>query len=204
MKKAVLILVGVGAVVVFGFFYVSRSAPITNYPSTGTDIIAFGDSLVAGEGSSDGNDFVSVLSRKVGQPIINLGHRGDTTADGLARINELDQYRPKVVLLLLGGNDYLKRVPVSETDKNLELLIQDIQARGAIVLLLGIRGGILSDHFAGEFKYLKNTYHTAFVSDVLRGLFGDEKYMSDGVHPNDAGYAKIADRIYPVLAPLLN
>lgn len=187
----------------FGVYYFSRTTPITNYPSSGTDIIAFGDSLVEGVGSTNGNDFVSRLSQKVGQPIINLGHAGDTTADGIVRINELDNYDPKIVLLLLGGNDHLKKIPISETHKNLALLIENIQARGAIVLLLGVRGGLFNDRFDTEFENLRDTYRTAFVPDVLEGLFGNSQYMSDTVHPNDIGYGIITNRVYPVLIEVL-
>jgi acyl-CoA thioesterase-1 len=189
---------------IFGIYYFSQTEPITNYPSTGVDIIAFGDSLVKGVGSTEGNDFVSLLSKKIGQPIINLGNSGDTTADGVLRIDQLNNYNPKVVILLLGGNDYLKKVPITETHKNLTLIIENIQERGAIVLLLGVQGGILKDKFKTEFKDLRDTHHTAFVSNVLRGLLKNSKYMSDTVHPNDIGYSMIADRVYPVLNKLLN
>ena len=193
--------VSIAAVAVYLFFF--NTAPIANYPSAGTDIFAFGDSLVAGTGSSDGHDFVSLLSGAIGQPIVNLGVPGDTTADGLARINGLDAYKPKVVLLLLGGNDYLKRIPQEQTFANLAAIIKDIQSRGAIVLLLGVRGGLFGDHFSSGFEDLRDTYHTAYVSNVLDGLLGDKKYMSDQVHPNDAGYRLIAERIAPVLKELL-
>src|SRR3989338_1255870 len=106
-------------VVVAVYFFFFNTAPITNYPSTGTDIIAFGDSLVAGTGSSAGHDFVSLLSQNTFQHIINLEVPGDTTAQGLARLGELDAYKPKVVLLLLGGNDYLRRLPQEQTFSNL-------------------------------------------------------------------------------------
>ena len=188
-------------VAVYLFFF--NTAPVTNYPSAGTDIVAFGDSLVAGTGSSDGHDFVSLLSGAIGQPVINLGVPGDTTADGLARMSELNAYKPKVVLLLLGGNDYLKRIPQEQTFANLAAIIKDIQSRGAIVLLLGVRGGLFGDHFSSGFEDLRDTYHTAYVSDVLDGLLGDKQYMSDQVHPNDAGYRLIAARIAPVLKKLL-
>ncbi|MDO8603946.1 MAG: GDSL-type esterase/lipase family protein [bacterium] len=187
----------------FSFFYYSRTPPVTNYPSKGTDIIAFGDSLVEGLGATSGNDFVSQLSQKIGQPIINLGHAGDTTAQGLARINELDNYNPKVVLLLLGGNDHLKKIPLANTNKNLATLIENIQARGAVVLLLGVRGGLFNDPFDTEFENLRDTYHTAYVSDVLLGLFGKPEYMADTIHPNNAGYEIIAERIYPVLTEVI-
>lgn len=204
-KTLVIVAVSAVALLVLGYFvfHSARSRVITNYPSSGTDIVAFGDSLIAGSGASEGNDFVSVLSRRLGTPIVNLGVPGDTTEKGLARINELDQYHPKVVLLLLGGNDHLQKVPLETTSANLALLIQNIQARGAIVLLLGVRGNLFGDSFAPMYEKLRDTYHTAYVSDVLSGLFEDPKYMADAVHPNDAGNQIIADRIYPVLAPLL-
>ena len=192
------------AVAALGYwFFFLRSGPITNYPSSGTDIIAFGDSLIAGQGATSGHDFVSILSQDIGQPIVNLGVAGNTTADGLARLNQLDQYHPKVVILLLGGNDYLQHDDIDTTFTNLASIIQNIQSRGAVVLLLGVRGGVLDDHFASRYEDLAKTYHTAYVSDVLSGLLGHQDLMSDEVHPNDAGYALIANRIEPVLKPLL-
>jgi len=188
----------------FGTYYFARNEKtITNYPSGGTDIVAFGDSLVEGLGSTSGNDFVSLLSRKIGEPIVNLGNAGDTTADGLARISQLDEYNPKVVLLLLGGNDHLKKIPVADTFKNLATLIENIHARGSVVLLLGVRGGLFNDKFDTEFEILQENYNTAFVPDVLGGLFGNDKYMSDVIHPNDIGYGMIADRVYRVLIEVL-
>lgn len=186
------------------YWFLLRGAPeITNYPSAGVDVIAFGDSLVAGVGATEGNDFVAALSRRIGSPIVNLGVSGNTTADGLARLSELDAYNPKVVLLLLGGNDYLRKVPQAQTFANLGAIIENIQSRGAIVVLLGVRGGLLADKFDNEFEALAKRYHTAYVSDVLDGLFAHPQYMADEVHPNDAGYAMIASRVEPVLVPLL-
>lgn len=195
--------VGAGAVVVAIWLFFFRPPTITNYPSGGTDIVAFGDSLVAGVGASEGKDFVSLLSQKLGVPIINLGKSGDTTATGRARLSALDPYKPKVVLLLLGGNDYLRRMPKEETVANLSKIIEDLQRRGAVVLLLGVRGGVIQDNFSGEFSTLAKKYHTAYVPDVLSGLLGNKEYMSDQIHPNDAGYARIAERVAPVLEKLL-
>lgn len=189
--------------IVGGYFFLSSEETITNYPSSGTDIIAFGDSLIQGVGATSEHDLVSLLSQRIGQPIVNLGIAGNTTADGLARIDALDQYHPKVVLLLLGGNDHLKKVDIDQTFANLATLIEDIQARGSIVLLLGVRGGLFADKFEERYKELSKQYHTAYVSDVLDGLFAHPEYMSDGVHPNDKGYVLLADRVEPVLRELL-
>jgi acyl-CoA thioesterase-1 len=193
--------------VVIGFFalryLLQPNFQVTNYPSAGTDIIAFGDSLVAGVGADKGKSFVDLLSQGIGEPIINLGVPGNTTLDGLARLKDLDHYKPKVILLLLGGNDRLREVPKEEVFKNLATIIENLQARGSIVLLLGVRGGILGDPYAQEYEKLHNTYHTAYVPDVLAGLFGDSRYMADQIHPNNAGHARIAERVYPVLEKLL-
>lgn len=198
-------IVGVAVILAVLFYFLKPEQPIKNYPSSGTDIIAFGDSLVQGVGASDEQkSFVSLLSAKIGKPIINLGVSGDTTQDGLRRLSELDEYHPKVVILLLGGNDYLKRIPVDTTFKNLGTLIQNIQARGAIVLLLGIKGSIIGDKYESRFETLRDTYQTAYVSNVLEGIIGDSSLMYDSVHPNDRGYIKIADRVYPVLSKLID
>lgn len=204
MKTQIIIIaVSALALAVFGIVYFTRSTPATNSPSKGADIVAFGDSLVRGVGATGRNDFVSLLSKKIGKPIVNLGHSGDTTADGIARLSQLDNYKPKVVILLLGGNDHLRKIPIAETQKNLETIIQDIQSRGAVVLLLGVRGGLLRDNFKNMFEELRDMHHLILVPDVLDGLFGNPEYMSDTIHPNDAGYEIIAQRIYPELLNLL-
>ncbi len=189
--------------IVFFIFRASKKEIIKNYPSSGTEIIAFGDSLVEGVGASHGKDFVSLLSSKIGRPIINLGVSGNTTIDGLARMEKLNKYNPKIVILLFGGNDHLQKIPIDRTFLNLEQIIENIQERGAIVLLLGVRGNLLGNKFKPEFKKLSDKYRTAFVPDVLEGLFGNQKYMADAVHPNDDGNAIIAERIYPVMVTLL-
>jgi lysophospholipase L1-like esterase len=201
--RTLLLSLGALLLVAFLYWHFQSHVPIRNYPSSGTDIVAYGDSLVWGQGSTLGHDFVSDLSRKIGQPVVNLGVPGETTALGIAGLHGLDIYQPKVVLLLLGGNDYLQRVPIDTTFANLGKIIENIQSRGAIILLLGVRGGVLLDHFAPRYEALSRQYGTAYVPDVLDGLIGHTQFMSDEVHPNDAGYQIIADRIYPVLAPLL-
>lgn len=166
-------------------------------------IVAFGDSLVYGTGSSGGG-FVKMLEERLGRPIENLGVPGDTTADGLARIDEVLALRPAIVILLLGGNDFLRQVPQDTTFANLATLIERLQADGAAVLLAGVRGGLVRDSFAARFEQLADRYHTAYVHDVLDDTLGVEGYMADQVHPNDAGYRVIADRVHPVLAAMLD
>lgn len=204
MKFALLaaVLVGLGVL----FFILFRSAAptdITNYPGNGNTIVAFGDSLVAGVGDSEGGGFVGDLEASLGVSIVNRGVSGDTTADGLARLNEVIAENPNVVIVLFGGNDFLQQVPPEETFANLDEMITRLHQAGSMVVLLGVRGGLLRDEYADQYQALAKKHDTAYVSDVLGGLITDRSLMADRVHPNDAGYEVIAKRVEPVLRPLL-
>ncbi|MBP7770443.1 MAG: hypothetical protein KA066_00855 [Candidatus Pacebacteria bacterium] len=185
------------------WFVFAHKPAVTNYPSQGSDVIAIGDSLVFGTGAGRGSGFVSVLERELSITIANLGRAGDTTADVRARLHELDEYDPKLVILLAGGNDYLRQVPDDTVFANLAAIIEYIHGKGAMVVLVGIRGGVIGDPYAARFKQLAEQYGTAYVPDALQGLFGDKRYMTDTVHPNEAGYALLAARIAPVVKDLL-
>ncbi len=191
------------AIIVWIIFSLRQDAPITNIDSTNTTIIAFGDSLVYGVGSTPAHDFISLLSAKIGQPIINLGVSGDTTRKGLVRIDEVTAQKPRIVILLLGGNDYLQKIPQDETFTNLATIIEKIHSSGSAVLLLGVRGGLLRDTYADRFAEFAKEQRVGFVPNILDGLITDTRYMSDAIHPNDIGYAKIAEKIEPVLQRML-
>lgn len=174
-----------------------------NYPPREGPIVAFGDSLVQGVGATEGNDFVSRVSRGLNEPIVNLGVSGDTTRDGLARVDEAVARHPSIVLILLGGNDYLKRIPREETFQNLRTIVKKFQDDGALTVVLGVRGGLLSDNYADGYERLAKDTRSVYVSDVLRNLIGNRQYMSDQIHPNDQGYAAIAERVFAAIRPVL-
>ena len=202
MRPIVFIFIGLILLALIAWQF--RPAPaITNYPSMGIEIVAFGDSLIAGAGATAGNDLVSQLENELAVPIINLGKNGDTSADGLARIDEVTAINAKVVLVLFGGNDALKSVPIETTRTNLETIITEIHETGAMVILLGVRSGLLSDGYKEMYADLAKQYNTAHVPDVLSGVFGRPQLMSDPIHPNNEGYEKILERVAPVLKSVL-
>lgn len=204
MNRYTLIGISISLIAIAGYFLFGRDTVITNYPSSGTRVIAFGDSLIEGVGAEPGMTLVDQLSGKIGMPIENEGIAGNTTREGVARIDDvLAGEPPKVVILLLGGNDFLKKIPREETYTNLEIMIKKIQGTGSIVLLLGVRSGFIGGGFDDEFEQLAKTYGTAYVDDVLSGVFAHHDLMSDAVHPNGKGYAQIANRITPVIIKLL-
>lgn len=174
------------------------SAPIP--PQSGTQIIAFGDSLVRGKGASPGKDWVSLVSTQLGVPILNKGRNGDTTRAALARLDrDVIQNDPRVVIVCLGGNDVLRRLPQKETFKNLTRIIDRIQETGAGVVLVGIRGGLLVDPYDDAFESLANTKRTYFVPDIMENILGNKARLADAVHPNDLGHQHVAKRIFPVV-----
>ncbi|MFZ4500162.1 MAG: GDSL-type esterase/lipase family protein [Minisyncoccia bacterium] len=204
MNKTILVIAGALLLGGIAFFLFKKDmSEITNYPPIPGPIVAMGDSLVYGAGSTRGNDFVSVLSREIGEPVINSGVNGSTTADGLARVDTVLAVKPRVVIVLLGGNDFLRGVPIDETFQNLEAIVEKLQSSGAVVVLLGIQGGVLSDPFAKQFEALAERRGMAYVPNVLSGLIGNTALMADAIHPNDAGYKRVAEKVLPVLRGVL-
>lgn len=196
----ILLLVGI-----FWWYFSSSDWPVKNYPSAKNGpVLLFGDSLATGEGATVGNTLGEQLGRLVSTDILNYGVPGDTTEDGLARLPGALAENPKVTLVLLGGNDFLQKIPRAETFQNLEKIVAAFQARGSIVMVLGVRSGIIGGGADEEFESLAKRTGAAYVEDVLSGVFAHSDLMSDTIHPNDRGYGKIAERIAPILTKYLH
>lgn len=165
--------------------------------------MAFGDSLTAGYGASEGNDYPSILSKKLGRPILNKGASGATTETSLGRVDEVLRLQPRLVLLCLGGNDGLQQLPIERTFANLSTMIDQFQGNGSFVVLIGVRGASIADRYANPFKDLAKEKHVLFVPNILKGVLGSPSLMSDYIHPNDEGYSVIADRLAKILEPYL-
>lgn len=196
--------IGIGVVIlvaVAGYFFLRGGEPERQIKNN--TIVAFGDSLVVGYGATSSNDFVSVLSREIGMPIENFGKNGDTSADALARVDTVLARDPGLVILLIGGNDFLKKVPIETTDKNIKSIVSQFVENDTVVVLVAVRGGLLSDPFAPMYASIAKDYDLIYVPNILNGLFGNNTYMFDAIHPNDAGYTRIAERLEDVVAPLL-
>jgi acyl-CoA thioesterase-1 len=173
-------------------------------PSEANRVIAFGDSLVYGVGTTSGNSFVSLLSQRLSVSIVNAGFPGDTTGSALARLKAsvLDR-NPSVVIVLLGGNDLLQSVPLQQRISNITSIATQIRATGAAVILVGLSEGNVFDPYEGALPGIASQTSSTLVPGVLDGIYGDPNLMSDSVHPNDAGHKIMADRIEPALRTVL-
>jgi acyl-CoA thioesterase-1 len=179
-------------------------AQIRNIRSAGETIICFGDSLTEGVGAGEGEDYPAALSRYLASPVVNAGRRGDTTADALERLSDtVLSKNPRLVILLLGGNDFLRQRPRQETRKNLEEIVRRVQAQGAIVAIVGMRLGLFTDEYAAVFEETARQFGALYIPAVMKGILSDSKFRSDPIHPNGAGYLLIAERIAEKVKPLL-
>lgn len=181
-----------------------RPTPVVNANPSGRNIIAFGDSLTAGGGAGRGEDYVSQLSRMAGVPILNKGVSGDTSGQGLARLErDVLAHDPRIVIVCLGGNDILQRIPSETTFANLEQIVTRIQAAGALVVLVGVDGGFLLGTHGEDFRALARRTGAVFVPNVLKGILDNPRLKADQIHPNGAGYTVMAERIHAKLEPYL-
>src|SRR5688500_5101897 len=182
-----------------------RFDTIRNVGSAGETIICFGDSLTEGVGAEPGEEYPTILSRLLGMRVLNAGHRGDTTARALQRVRtSVVDKNPRLVILLLGGNDFLRQVPTGETQENLKEIVRRIQAHGAMVAIAGIKLGFFTDEYGPIFQETAAEFGAIYIPQVMKGIFNDTKLLSDQIHPNSAGYRLIAERIAEKIKPLLN
>ncbi|HUR81733.1 MAG TPA: arylesterase [Thermoanaerobaculia bacterium] len=185
-------------------FACSPYGKVKNLDSHGTNVIAFGDSLTAGYGAGAGEDWPSRVSASTNIPIINAGVSGDTTESALARIDEDVIARdPRIVIVGLGGNDFLRGVPLSETEANLRAAVRRIQARGAMVVLLGFRFPSINADYGAMYERVADDEGCLLIDRVLKGILTDRRLKSDEIHPNAAGYALMATRIARPLEKLI-
>ena len=167
-------------------------------------MVCFGDSLTEGVGADKDENYPAILARGLAYPVINSGRSGDTSAAALARIEaDVLAHNPRLVIVLLGGNDFLQQIPLSETRTHLGEIIHRIQEGGAIVVLVGMRLGLFTDEYGPLFKEMAEKHHALLVAEALKGILSDPQLRSDPIHPNAAGYRLLAEKVLHAIKPLL-
>lgn len=159
-------------------------------------IVAFGDSLTHGTGASETTAYPAVLASLTGHTVINAGVPGDTTASGLQRLPAvLAEYKPRLVLLCLGGNDMLKKQSAASTENNLRLLVQTIRASGANVVLIGVPEPRLFGDTPDFYTRVAEDMQLPLERDAFNDVLKDNRLKSDPIHANAAGYRQVAARL---------
>jgi acyl-CoA thioesterase-1 len=180
------------------------------------NILIFGDSLTAGLGVEIEEAFPSLLGNKIDSlgldyEVINAGLSGETTAAGKARIDWLLKDKVDIFVLELGANDGLRGIPVSETRKNLQIIIDQVKAKYPNVKLVMVgmevppnMGKSYTSEFRAIFPELAQQNKMALVPFLLDKVGGVPALnQADGIHPTAAGHKILADNVWKVLKDIL-
>lgn len=172
-----------------------RNAP----PGTGS-IVCFGDSLTRGHGAAPEESYPAVLGHLLGREILNRGRDGETSESALERLDDdVLAASPSVVIITLGGNDMMRRLPIEDTVRSLRRIFERILAARAMVVFLPIDPPFVSGERTEKVKDLCRELGVLYVDSVMDGMWGNRRLMSDNIHPNAAGYRAMAERVRDAL-----
>ena len=164
----------------------------------GSTVLALGDSLTYGTGASPDTSYPAVLAGLTGWQVVNAGVPGDTSAQALARLPALlAEHRPRLVIVSIGGNDFLRKLPEADTRAHVHAACQQALDAGAQVLLVAVPRatvaaalGQMTDHalYAEVARDLNIPLQREGWGEVL----AQAELRSDAVHANARGYAQFA------------
>lgn len=181
----------------------SKTAPHAALPA-GSTILALGDSLTAGYAADAEAAYPAVLASLTGWQIINGGVSGNTSAQALARLPALMRRQPQLVLVSIGGNDFLRKVPEADTRSNIRQIVQQIKAAGVPAVLVavpyfttGALFGRLSEH--PMYEELAAELNVPLFKGAWAEVLGDKKLKSDQIHANAQGYRVFAEKMWAFL-----
>lgn len=179
-------------------------------------ILIFGDSLTAGYGLSPEEAFPALVEKQLKEAgksckVINAGLSGETSAGGLSRIEWVLRQPIDIFMLELGGNDGLRGLPLEQTKKNLQSIIDKVKTKNpnAKIVITGMMvppnmGIDYTTQFKAIFPELAKKNKATLLPFLLEGVAGDEKLnLPDGIHPNIEGHKIVAKTVTKTISPLL-
>lgn len=194
-RRSLLVLLSAGVLVAA----CKKSVQYSKMPA-GSKVLALGDSLTAGYGVNNGEDYPAQLASLTGWEVLNAGVSGDTSAQALARLPEWLEKQPKLVIISIGGNDFLRKLPESETRANIGKMIEMVQAENIPVVLVAIpyftAGALLGRVSEHElYRDLAKQYNTPLLEGAWADVLGDKDMKSDAIHGNALGYRYFAKQL---------
>lgn len=176
--------------------------------------MAFGDSLTAGFGAPPGSSYPDFLQKDLDAAglawrVVNAGVSGDTTSDGVNRLGEVLNYKPRIVILEFGGNDGLRGLPLEITRANLDQMVASLKSAGIAVVLAGMTlppnyGPEYIRGFEQIYKELGAKYKLTRIPFLLEGVATDRSLMQrDGLHPTAPGNELVARTVMKYVRPLM-
>lgn len=179
-------------------------------------ILFFGNSLTAGYGLEPGESFPSLIQDRLDSlglayDIVNAGLSGETTAGGAGRIDWILEQPIDLFVLELGGNDMLRGLDVSETEKNLQAILERVRQTypDIPIIVAGMKappnmGQAYTRQFEGIYPRLASEYNAGLIPFFLEGVGGiDSLNLADGIHPNAEGQKIVRENVWAVLKKYL-
>ena len=159
-------------------------------------VLAFGDSLTFGTGAADDESYPVQLEKLIQRRVVRAGVPGEVTSQALERLPAaLDEHAPRLLILCIGGNDFLRRLGHQQAERNVREMVKLARSRGVGVLLVGTPepGFTVSPpaFYAGIAKEFRVPYEPSIIGEVLK----DRALKADPIHPNARGYKVIAERL---------
>lgn len=162
-----------------------------------TDVVlAFGDSLTYGTGAKAEDSYPVVLGQLIGRTVVRSGVPGEQTAGGLERLPDvLDEHKPRLVIVCLGGNDMLRKGAPADIEANLRKILAEIKSRGLDVMLIGVPTPTLITRPPDFYFNLAKEFSIPYQGDIITSVLYKSELKSDPIHPNAAGYRKVAEAV---------
>jgi lysophospholipase L1-like esterase len=163
-------------------------------------IVAFGDSLTYGTGAAEHESYPAVLAQLIQRNVVRSGVPGETTGGGLARLEHvIEEHRPALMIVCLGGNDMLRKLDETQTRNNLREIIGTIKRRGIAVALVGVPKPALITSAPAFYAELAKEFDIPYDSKVVTDVLYRAELKADPIHPNAKGYRRIAEAIAELL-----
>ncbi|SKB74662.1 arylesterase [Daejeonella lutea] len=195
---------------------IKNDSQSTSHNAQTKNILFFGNSLTAGLGVEPEEAFPALIGDKIDSlnlpyKVTNAGLSGETTAAGKARINWILKQKVDVFVLELGANDGLRGIPVSETEKNLQAIVDQVKIKypDAKLVMTGMQvppnmGSKYATDFSIIFKKIADKNNMALVPFLLENVGGVSKLnQGDGIHPTPEGHKILAENVWAVLKDVL-
>lgn len=175
----------------------------------GKDVLAFGDSVTFGTGAGPGEDWPTLLAALTGWKVHNAGIAGDTAEAGKGRIGPLVQeLRPALVVVEMGGNDFLRRRAVRAVKEDLRQIVRTAKQGGAAVVLVAVPELSLLGALARRpddaplYAELGEEEGVPVIGGVFSGILARPELCADQIHPNARGYREMAAAFHERLKKL--
>lgn len=166
-------------------------------------VICFGDSLTEGVGANDNQTYPYFLQQEISIPVINEGVRGDTSQDGLNRLDSLNDVKNSLVIVEFGANDFFRQVPPFLTKQNIEKIVDKLKDKGATVVVVSVEDKQLNSLYKMLQSVAKDK-NILFIDGILNEFWNNRNMFFDDVHPNSQGYKIVAEKIYKNIQNIIN